>query len=70
MLYGLTPSVPLMPSHTTEMGMHVEPRRMRTHSGGAVARVSLKFVFGIRTGQSMKKMEIKKNMTVTIDFAS
>ena len=70
MLYGLTPSVPLMPSHTTEIGTHVEASRTRTHNGGAVASVSLKLVFGMRTGQRMKKMEITKKMSVMIDFAS
>lgn len=70
MLYGLTPSVPLMPSHTTPMGIQVEANKMRTHNGGAVARLSLNFVFGMRIGQRMKKMDMTKKISVTMDFAS
>lgn len=68
-LYGLTPSVPRIPSQTTDIGMQVDASRMMTHKGGAVARFKLMGEWGIRTGKSMKKMEMTKKTRVTTDLA-
>ena len=59
-----------MPSHTTKIGIQVEAKSMSTQIGGAVAKVSLNLVLGMRTGHRMKKMEMTKKMRVTMDLAS